>query len=552
MLKSLYIKNYALIDELNVSFKQGLTAITGETGAGKSIIIGAIQLATGARADSKIMRDADQKCIIEAIFQCPLPLQQKIKNEFDLEDCDEILLRREIHPSGKSRSFINDSPRLLTELESIGSELISIHQQFDHLDFYDKKFQLKILDDYAGHWDSLNSYQHAFRTYQELIQKKNKLEEMQIRVLREKEFMEFQYRELAAAKLKPAELNDLEQELALVSKAEDLNHYCRMIHESFSGEQGIVDKLTESMAQLRPLLLNTKLQSVYDRMESIKLDISEIARDLEHIADQSEADPIRLKEISQRVDLINNLLKKHRLVTTEDLLRYQDELETTLQRLDESSEELETLEKTIEEKKSVLLKWAKELHQQRSKVKIELQEKTTDLLKKLGMPYARYEIQLNEEGQLNETGMDKVDFLFSANKGNALKSLKDQSSGGELARFNLAVKSLVSSRQQTTCLVFDEIDTGVSGQIALQMGSLLRQIAASQQVICITHSPQVASRAKQHSYVYKEHESNSSQTRLRSLTENERVIELAKMLSGEPPSKAALSNAEELLKHSDH
>jgi len=552
MLKSLYIKNYALIDELQMQWNNGLTAITGETGAGKSIIIGAIQLALGSRADSKVIRNTDQKCIIEAHFVCPTHLKKDLQQAFDLEDGDDIILRREIYPTGKSRSFINDSPRLLTELEGIGAALVAIHQQFDHLDFYDKKFQLEILDLYAGHSDLLGSYQKDFKQYQELIRQKQRLEEQQAHTSKEKEFLEFQLNELNAAQLKAGELGNLEQALVLASKAEDLHQFSLQIHQVLLGENGVEEQLQGCLQQMKHILINDTLNALFDRLENVKLELTEIARELEHIADHSDSNPKALQEINQRLDLLNSLLKKHRKADESELIDYRNEIDEKLSQFESSSDEISNLSSSIAKAEKNLLKAADLLHKQRKQIIPELQEKTIDLLKKLGMEFARIEIQLTTEAGLTETGTDSISFLFSANKGNLPKPLKDQSSGGELARFNLAIKSLISEKQQTTCMIFDEIDTGVSGQIALQMGTILRQIAKNQQVICITHSPQVASRARQHHYVYKEHESSSSQTRMRKLTDQERVIELAKMLSGEPPSKAALSNAKELIAMSDN
>ncbi|MBK8955347.1 MAG: DNA repair protein RecN [Saprospiraceae bacterium] len=550
MLKTLYIKNYALIDELDISWNQGLTAITGETGAGKSIIIGALQLATGQRADSKVIRVAQEKCIIEASFQVPDHLKSNLMADYDLDDNDEILLRREIYPTGKSRCFVNDSPKLLSELEQIGKQLLVIHQQFDHLDFYDRKFQLDVLDNFAGNLSLTAEYKKHYDQWNEKIKEKKELE-LKIRESnREKEFLSFQLNELNQAKLQDGELSQLEQDLLLTSKADDLNTFSRQICDHIQSENGIIDQLQNSLNLLKTILLNDQLQGIYNRMEQVKLELADLSRELEHIADHSESNPERLLQLQSRVDLLNSLLKKHKLQSDTELIALRNEIQGKLDLMEHSDEELEKIQSQILQLEDSLKNTATQLSIRRKKTVKDLQSKTTAILQKLGMEFARFEIQLTTDQGLMETGSDVVEFLFSANKGNSLKALKDQSSGGELARFNLAIKSLIAGKNDTGCLIFDEIDTGVSGQIALQMGNILKDISTRQQVICITHSPQVASRAPHHYYVYKQHQDKSSETRIKILNEKDRIVELAKMLSGEPPSKAALSNASELLQMS--
>lgn len=547
MLKALYIKNYALIDELNISWNKGLTTITGETGAGKSIIIGALQLVTGQRADTKVIRIPQEKCIVEASFHCPDALRTKLTEDFDLEDSEEIILRREIYPTGKSRCFVNDSPKLLSELEQIGSYLLVIHQQFDHLDFYDRKFQLEVIDTYAGNTSLLSSYQTQFKKLSEKIREQKDLERKINESLREKEFLSFQLNELKQAQLHEGEMARLEQELNLATKAEDLNSFSMQISDALTTDGGIIDKLQNCLSLLRQILLTEQLQNLHQRLETAKLDLADVARELEHIADQSEANPEHILQLNQRLDLLNSLLKKHRLSSEAELIALREDLFSKLDLMEHSDERLHTIQKEISALQNTLSELATQLSIRRKKVIQDLQIKTISLLQKLGMEFARFEVQFTPNQAFNETGTDTVEFLFSANKGNTLKSLKDQSSGGELARFNLSIKSLIASKNNASCLIFDEIDTGVSGQIALQMGNILKGIAAQQQVICITHSPQVASRAESHYFVYKQHADKFSATKIRPLTEDERIVELAKMLSGEPPSKAALSNASELL-----
>lgn len=547
MLKSLHIRNYALIDQLEVDWNNGLSCITGETGAGKSIIIGALQLLTGSRSDVKVLRSEDQKCVVEASFSCEPGLYKELLAEFELDDQGEIIIRREIAPNGKSRSFVNDSPRLLNELQSISNRLLSIHQQFDHLDFYDPKFQLHILDAYCGISSGADAYRSEYKNYQELKQKRSALDKLIQQSKNEQDFLAFQWNELQEAQLKSGELAQLENDLLVMNKAEDVRNYCMQCCHIINQENGIKDALSNCMSLLRSIRINSSLDDAYKRLESSSIDLSDLARQLEHLADEAESDPAKIQAANERLDQLNRLLKKHQLTSDDELIDLQHRLEEKLNKMDQSGQELEVLDREISAKFELLNSLANELSKKRKQASPLLAGKTVELLIKLGMEFARFEIKIEPDEQLNDSGQDLIEFLFSANKGNVLKPLKDQASGGELARMNLAIKSLVSGQSTGFCLIFDEIDTGVSGQIALQMGNILRDISKDQQVICITHSAQVASRAKSHYYVYKEHESEQSETKLKKLNEQEKLNELAKMLSGEPPTKAALKNAAELV-----
>ncbi len=547
MLKTLQIRNYALIDEIDIQWQPGFSVITGETGAGKSIIIGALQLLTGLRADAKVLQKPEQKCIVEASFQCPEEIYQSLVEAYELEDLGQIILRREIFPNGKSRSFVNDSPKLLSELQLISNRLLHIHQQFDHLDFYDRSFQLEILDTYAGLQDQVQTYTAGYRHFMDLVRQKQALEKHLQTLQNEKDFVEFQFNELHTLDLKKGELKALEEELELATKSEDVRNYCLQIVETIQQDGGISDQLQQCLNNLKNIRINDVLKEVHQRFESLQSEFKDLARDLEHQADHTEYDPVRIQQIEQRLDLINRMLKKHRLLDDSELLQLQNTYEEKIrtwqgsdQSLDQLGKEIALVHKTLEEQ-------ALKLSKARLEASKELTKKTLQVLQQLGMEFSRFEIRIKEDEKLNESGLDLIEFLFSANKGSSLKSLKDQSSGGELARFNLAVKSLIAQKNSTSCLIFDEIDTGVSGQIALKMGTILKSMADHQQVISITHSPQVASRAVRHFYVYKEHHKDTTQTRIKILNEEERVHELAKMLSGEPPSKAAVKNAYELI-----
>lgn len=547
MLTSLSIKNYAIIDQLQMNWENGFTAMTGETGAGKSIIIGALQLVLGNRSDVKDLKNNELKCIIEAEFQISNELLLQLNDRFELENQNTLILRREILPTGKTRSFINDSPVLLTVIQSIAPFLLSIHQQFDHLDLFDRSFQMESLDKYADLTDSVSNYEIKFKQFQSLKNLYTQQAESLKSGMLEKEFIEFQWNELQAAQLKENEPETLENELKLVTKAEEIKTNCMQVFELIQGDQGLLDQTQTGISLLKNLQVNANLKSIYERLDSVRTELKDLSMELESIADQTELSPERITEINHRLDQLNRLLKKHRVQTEIELIQLKDSLEFKLSQLSMSDENLIILQQEIDQLQNQLTKDAQGISKKRIAAIPGLVSNIQKLLISLGMVNARVDIQLQQNEVLNAQGMDQIDFLFCANKGGVLRPLKDQASGGELARFNLAVKSLVATKNDGACMIFDEIDTGVSGQIALQMGNILKSMALTHQLICITHSPQVASRANQHYYVFKEHTKNDTVTNIRKLNKDERLHELAKMLSGEPPTKAALINATELI-----
>lgn len=547
MLTSLSIKNYAIIDQLQMNWEHGFTAMTGETGAGKSIIIGALQLVLGNRSDVKDLKNKETKCIVEAEFQISNELLAQLNDRFELENQTTLILRREILPTGKTRSFINDSPVLLTVIQTIAPFLLSIHQQFDHLDLFDRSFQMESLDKYAGLTETVSKYEIKFKQFQNLKNLYTQQADALKSGMLEKEFIEFQFNELHAAQLKENELDTLENELKLVTKAEEIKTNCMQVFELIQGEQGLLDQTQTSISLLKNLQVNANLKTVYERLDSVRTELKDLSLELESIADQTELSPERITQINQRLDQLNRLLKKHRVHTESELIQLAEQLELKLNQLSTSDESLLKLQEEIDQLEKQLTNEAKNISKMRIASIPGLVTNIQKLLVSLGMANARVDIQLQPLGLLNSLGMDQIDFLFCANKGGMLRPLKDQASGGELARFNLAVKSLVATKNDGACMIFDEIDTGVSGQIALQMGNILKNMAQTHQLICITHSPQVASRADQHYYVYKAHTKTDTATNIRKLNKDERLHELAKMLSGEPPTKAALINATELI-----
>lgn len=547
MLTSLSIKNYAIIDHLQINWEKGFTTMTGETGAGKSIIIGALQLVLGNRSDVKDLKNNELKCIVEAEFQISKELLLQLNDRFELDNQQSLILRREIFPTGKTRSFINDSPVLLNVIQSLAPFLLNIHQQFDHLDLFDRSFQMESLDKYASLTEIVLNYENKFKSFQALINQFNKQEEALKSGLLEKEFIEFQWNELSAAQLKEDELTGLEDELKLVTKAEEIKTNCMQLFEIIQSERGLLDQTQTGIGLLKNIQVNENLKNIYSRLDSIRTELKDLSLELENIADQTELSPERISQINHRLDQLNRLLKKHRAHSEFDLIQLRDQLESKLNQISVSDENLLKLQYEIDQLHNQLIKEAQSISKKRKAAIPEFVSKIQKLLLDLGMLNAKVEIQLQQNETLNSEGLDQIDFLFCANKGGLVRPLKEQASGGELARFNLAVKSLIATKNEGTCMIFDEIDTGVSGQIALQMGNILKAMSQMQQLICITHSPQVASRADQHYYVYKEHTKNDTATKIRKLSKEERLNELAKMLSGEPPTKAALKNAAELM-----
>lgn len=547
MLTSLSIKNYAIIDHLQINWEKGFTTMTGETGAGKSIIIGALQLVLGNRSDVKDLKNNELKCIVEAEFQISKELLLQLNDRFELDNQQSLILRREIFPTGKTRSFINDSPVLLNVIQSLAPFLLNIHQQFDHLDLFDRSFQMESLDKYASLTEIVLNYENKFKSLQALINQFNKQEEALKSGLLEKEFIEFQWNELSAAQLKEDELTGLEDELKLVTKAEEIKTNCMQLFEIIQSERGLLDQTQTGIGLLKNIQVNENLKNIYSRLDSIRTELKDLSLELENIADQTELSPERISQINHRLDQLNRLLKKHRAHSEFDLIQLRDQLESKLNQISVSDENLLKLQYEIDQLHNQLNKEAQSISKKRKAAIPEFVSNIQKLLLDLGMLNAKVEIQLQQNETLNSEGLDQIDFLFCANKGGLVRPLKEQASGGELARFNLAVKSLIATKNEGTCMIFDEIDTGVSGQIALQMGNILKAMSQMQQLICITHSPQVASRADQHYYVYKEHTKNDTATKIRKLNKEERLNELAKMLSGEPPTKAALKNAAELM-----
>ena len=547
MLASLMIKNYAIIDSLEINWPDGLIAITGETGAGKSIMIGALQFVLGARADNKVLRNPDEKCIVEVTFTELEQVKSKIKDLLDGENPDQLIIRREILPNGKSRSFLNDSPVLVSQLNLLAPHLINIHQQFDHLDILEEEIQMDILDNFSGSKDLLTNYQSKYKSYKSLLAQKKQLLESQQKSQSEMDFLQFQLNELEQANLKPNEYAVLEEELNLATKSGEILKNAGSVAQILNDEKGISEQLLQCLQLLKPVRINPILNESYERLDQLRTEIKDIGDELERLNEHTEMSPEKINQMQDRLDLINRLLKKHRLQTDHELIELMEQTGSKIQSFTDLEDQIIDCEKQIKSVSNELKKLSESLTDKRKSKTSELEKAAVRLLQLLGMEFAQFKIELKESPDFTENGKDQIDFLFSANKGSTVKPIKNQASGGELSRLNLVLKSLVAKKSQLPTMIFDEIDTGVSGQVALQMGNILKEMSSNQQLITITHSAQVASRAAHHFYVFKDSSKSITNTRMKKIEKEDRTIEIAKMLSGDPPTDSALKNASELI-----
>lgn len=550
MLKSLYIKNYALIDSLEIDFESGFSVITGETGAGKSIILGALSLILGQRADMKaIKKDAD-KCIIEGTFDVSAYDLKDFCVENDIEyDPQTYILRREILAAGKSRAFINDSPTGLNELKLLGEQLIDIHSQHENLLLSDNHFQLQVVDTLAGNKKLLNEYKEAFKAFKsaekELTDQRNAIEKTKA----EEEFFRFQYTALQDAHLSDGEQEELELELETLNHAEDIKSGLYKIHKLLSDdEMGIVSSLKESLSTAQHLSkVYAQANEMSSRIETAYIDLNDMSANLERMAEDVEFSPERLELVQQRLDMIYGLQARHKMSTVAELLTYQKELEEKLNQIDLSDEHLKQLEKQLTAKKDAALTLSTKLSKQRKTATKTIEKTLVDKIAPLGMPNVRFECQITPKKEPDITGEDDLEFLFSANKNMTLQPVAQIASGGEISRFMLCLKSMIAGATALPSIIFDEVDTGVSGEIADKMGLIMKEFGQNMQVLAITHLPQIAAKGKAHYKVYKEDSEKSTVTNLIRLTDEQRLNEIAGMLSGATVTDAAKENAKAML-----
>ncbi|MBK7964233.1 MAG: DNA repair protein RecN [Bacteroidetes bacterium] len=551
MLKQLSVKNYILIDELDIRLDKGLGIITGETGAGKSILLGALGLMLGQRADVGELLDKKKKCIIEGVFDVRAYQMNSFFEEKELDYSEECTIRREINPEGKSRAFVNDTPVNLTTLKELSSKLVDIHSQHESLLLGNRSFQLNVLDAYAGNSDLLRSYKSSFNSWKHAEKQYLGLLEEEAKSKSDFDYLNFQYNEISALKLKEGEQSALESEQQKLEHGEEiveqLNRSVSIIRD---GDENVVAQLNvvhQLLSGLKKYDEQFALQS--DRLQSVLIELKDIHSELEDSIDKLQLDPKRLEEINERLSFIYNLQKKHRLNTVEELLQFEAELSQKLQRISSFEDEILRLKKEVDEKKSQLLKSGDARTSSRKKAIPALEKEVTQQLSELAMPHAVLRIALIEENEniFTADGMERIQFLFSANKGGEFKELAKVASGGEMSRLMLCIKSIMARLTAMPTVIFDEIDTGISGETAARVGAILKQMAKDHQVLAITHLPQIASKGNTHFLVYKEVKKSTTRSQLRILNEAERLNEIARMLSGEVLTEAALDNARVLL-----
>lgn len=549
MLSKLHIKNYAIIDELEIRFSEGLSIITGETGAGKSILMGALNLVLGQRADSSVLQDREKKCVVEGSFRIisnPEVIDFFSSNDLDPET--EIMIRREIGANGKSRSFINDTPVNLAQLKTLAVLLVDLHQQFDTLELNSESFQREVLDAFAGNSQLLQQLKEQFAKY---LASKSELEALRLQQAnanKELDYNRFLFEELEELSLKENELEDIEAELKLLSNSENVKQQLGSIYlELKDSEQPLVQQLKTLVNRMKPLHeYHAGIEELVNRLQSAAIEIKDVADELERIDDSVNLDPKRIDWINERLSAGYKLLKKHAVSTTSALLEIQSGLQLKLDAVFNISASIEKLDSQTAQLMEESLNTATAISSKRKAQVKAFAEKVNKILGQVGMPNARLKIDI-QEAALSASGVDDISFLFDANKSNRFEPISKVASGGELSRLMLAIKSLVATKLELPTLIFDEIDSGISGEAARQVGIIMKELAAKHQLIAITHQAQIAARASAHYYVYKETKSNRIVTSLKRLDNDERIVAIAKMLSGEEPSAAALENAREMV-----
>ena len=551
VLHKLTIKNYAIIDRLEIELSRGMNIITGETGAGKSILLGALGLILGERADTKALYDTEEKCVVEADFDIKgYDLKAFFaENELDFEA--HTIVRREINQAGKSRAFINDTPVTLSVLKQLGEQLVNLHNQHETLELTRSGFQLSVIDILAKNNTLLSDYRSKLGVYRKDIKRLNELTEQNRAVSAELDYYQFQLSELADAKLAAEEQAQLETEQSTLSNVEEIKRVLQgVINLLDNSEAATLAQLAEVQGMLKSVKnYNTEIAALTDRLHSAYEELKDISGEFDNIQEGTALDPERLEEVNARLNTIYKLQKKHNVNTIEELLDIQADLDAKVQGVDNSSAEIEALKASIDAQLKALLKLAEQLHSAREKVLREFQNNVVVLLTKVGMPNATFRVDIKklEPHLLNENGFTDIKFLFSANKGFAPNEIKDVASGGELSRLMLSIKSLLADAGALPTMIFDEIDSGISGEVSLKVGEIMKQLSRNHQLISITHLPQIARTADKHLYIYKETNGNRTNTRIKELKGEDRVIELAKMLSGDKLSDAALANAREMI-----
>lgn len=552
MLTHLTIQNYALITHLSIDFEEGFSVITGETGAGKSIILGALGLLMGARADARAITEGEEKCVIEGEFDIRGYGLEGLFEEEDLDLSDTCIIRRELTRAGKSRSFVNDSPIRLTALRTLSAKLIDIHSQHENLLLADSDFQLRIVDSLADNKAIREQYQAAYTAYRATEHLLRDLRERADNQRTDHDYLQFQYDQLSEANLQGGELPQLEEELTLLEHAEEiksaLSNTCLCLNgEDQSALSAVRTALSELHDAVRLLPDGSEVAALHERLNSAYIEIKDIADEAERQEGRIEYSPERQAMLSERIDLLQSLLQKHHLHTEEELIDLRDSLEQQLTEIDSYDEEIAHLEKQLEQELKFVEKVAAQLTKSRRAVEAPLAERLQTNLLRLGIAHAAVALQIEATPDYTADGADSIQILFAANKNQTLRPVSTIASGGEMARIMLCIKALIADSTGLATIIFDEIDTGVSGEVASQMGAIMHDMAAGRQIISITHLPQIAARGSMQYKVYKQDTDVRTETHICRLTDEERVVEIAKLLSGEELTEAAISNAKHLL-----
>ncbi|MBL7966721.1 MAG: DNA repair protein RecN [Prolixibacteraceae bacterium] len=550
MLKSLSIRNYALIDALDIDFSGNLNILTGETGAGKSILLGAIGLIIGQRADSSVLRNKLEKCTVEGVFEIG---NYGLQNFFALNELDydeTTILRREITPQGKSRAFINDTPVNVKVLYDLGLKLIDIHSQHQSLELNEKNYQLRLVDVVAGNQDLLKTYSSEFRKYLSVGEELKRVEYLAEQSKKDLDYFEFQFNQLAEAKLQENEQTEFEMLLEKLTHAEEIKSVFGQLFQDLSeNERSVLSILKDNLnalSKLRNVL--PEAEQIYQRLDSVYIELKDVAAESSVLEDRTENDPKRVVQINQRLDLIYSLQQKHRVVSVAELLAIQSDFQEKINLVSSFDQEIERLQKEIKQQESLLTDLSGRLRKNRKSVVAPIVDKVIEVLRNVGIPNASFSVKFAELSSFSISGLDEVNFLFSANKSQELQEIGKIASGGEMSRLMLAIKTLITDSRSLPTIIFDEIDTGVSGEVAVKMGQILEQMAETMQVLNITHLPQIAARGSHHYKVYKFDQNDQTFTSIKKLTDQERIEEIAQMLSGENYSSTAMETARELLK----
>ena len=549
MLKRLSISNYALIDQIEILFDQGLTIITGETGAGKSIILGALSLILGERADSSSIRNKERKTVVEAVFDIK---DYNLKSFFQENDIDyyedELIARREINPNGRSRAFVNDGVVGLATLKELMTRLVDIHSQHSNMLLSRPSFQLSILDNIAGHYDDLNSYSDIYNNYRDTERKLNELRDNYDRNRSEEDYLRFQLNQLQETNLKPGEDEELEQQQRRLANATSLKEDLWKVINILNGEeQSLLDQLQDVHHSLAAAEENLEeVAGMSERVANSLIDLKDIAQSISSIEENLNNDPAVLQQVEDRLNAIYSLERKHNVKTVNELLELQAQYQERLEAIDCSEERINAMQQQLDGQRSEALKLAQVISERRKKAAAEFSTKLIPLAQNLGMKNLQFHVDFKNV-EINASGCDNVDFLFAFNKNQALMPVKETASGGEISRLMLCIKSVIAQSMSLPTIIFDEVDTGVSGEIAHKIGDMMGDIAHHIQVVAITHLPQVAAHSNSHLRVFKTDTATQTVTSVERLNDEEHVTEIARMLSGSEVNQAALDNARALI-----